>query len=245
MTADRRGAVNGTGHSVLVVQNTPAGGPGRVGRWLREAGLDLEVVRAYTGAPLPQSLGDRALIVLGGGFLPDEDGRAPWLPAVRRLAGQALADGNPALGICLGGQLLAHVAGGTVRGRSGEPECGSTPVRLRDEAREDPLFGGLSPVVPAMERHVDAVTELPPGAVWLADSERCRYQGFRLGERAWGVQFHPEAEAADVLRWDRDWLRSRGFDPDGLYERAVADEPVSSAAWEGFTRRFAAVVAQR
>ncbi|MCL7381692.1 type 1 glutamine amidotransferase [Streptomyces sp. 35G-GA-8] len=231
-----------TRQSVLVVQNTPNGGPGRVGRWLREAGLSLETVHAYTGEPLPETLGRRALIVLGGGFLPDEDARAPWLPAARRLAGQALEQGNPVLGICLGGQLLAHVGGGTVRGRSGEPECGSTPIRLRAEAREDPLFGGLSPVVPAMERHVDAVTELPAGAVWLADSERCRYQGFRLGERAWGVQFHPEAVAADVRRWDREWLTSRGFDPDTVYERAVADEPASSAAWEGFTRRFAEVV---
>ncbi|WP_326614300.1 type 1 glutamine amidotransferase [Streptomyces scopuliridis] len=233
-----------TGRKVLVVQNTPGGGPGRVGGWLREAGLGLDVVRAYAGEPLPVSLGSRALVVLGGGFLPDEDGRAPWLPAVRRLTGQALEGGNPVLGICLGGQLLAHVAGGRVRGRFGEPECGSTPVRLRAEARRDPLFGGLSAVVPAIERHVDAIAELPPGAVWLADSERCRYQGFRVGECAWGVQFHPEAVAADVRGWDRDWLRARGFDPDRLYDRAVADEPVSSAAWAAFTRRFAGIVAR-
>lgn len=117
---DRRGAGEGmaTGRKVLVVQNTPGGGPGRVGGWLREAGLGLDVVRAYAGEPLPVSLGSRALVVLGGGFLPDEDGRAPWLPAVRRLTGQALEGGNPVLGICLGGQLLAHVAGGRVRAGS-------------------------------------------------------------------------------------------------------------------------------
>ncbi|GAA3503831.1 type 1 glutamine amidotransferase [Streptomyces prasinosporus] len=233
------------GPSVLVVQNAPAGGPGRVGPWLRECGLTLEVVHAHAGEPLPGLLDHRALVVLGGGFLPDDDERAPWLPALRRLTGQALREAVPVLGICLGGQLLAHVAGGTVQGRHGEPEYGSTPVRLRADARGDALFGGLPAVTPAIERHVDAITALPPGAVWLADSERCPHQGFRLGECAWGVQFHPEATAADIRGWDAEPLRAQGFDRDRLYERALADEPASTAAWRAFTHRFAREVARR
>ncbi|KAF3469849.1 type 1 glutamine amidotransferase [Streptomyces sp. Tu 3180] len=224
---------------MLVVQNTPAGGPGRVGAWLREAGLRLEVVRAYAGEPLPGLLDHRALVVLGGGFLPYDDDRAPWLPAVRRLTGQALREATPMLGICLGGQLLAHVAGGTVKGRHGEPEYGSTPVRLRADARGDALFGGLPAVTPVIERHVDAITELPAGAVWLADSERCPYQGFRLGECAWGLQFHPEVTAERIRGWDAGPLSAHGFDRDRLYERALADEPASTPAWRAFTHRFA------
>ncbi|WP_181384380.1 type 1 glutamine amidotransferase [Streptomyces sp. NWU49] len=233
------------GRSVLVVQNTPTAGPGRVGPWLRECGLRLEVVRAYAGEPLPGRLDRRALVVLGGGFLPYEDERAPWLPAVRRLVGQALRDSSPVLGICLGGQLLAHVAGGTVKGRHGEPEYGSTPIRLRAGARGDALFGELPAVTPAIERHVDAITELPPGAVWLADSERCPHQGFRVGERAWGLQFHPEATAAGIRDWDTGPLAARGLDRDRLYARALADEPVSTAAWRAFTHRFAREVASK
>ncbi|CAL9624763.1 hypothetical protein SUDANB15_05910 [Streptomyces sp. enrichment culture] len=233
-----------SGQSVLVVQNTPNGGPGRVGAWLRESGLRPEVVRAYAGEPLPGLLDHRALVVLGGGFLPDEDDRAPWLPALRRLTGQALREATPMLGICLGGQLLAHVAGGTVKGRHGEPEYGSTPVRLRPDAREDTLFRGLPAVTPAIERHVDAITGLPPGAVWLADSERCPHQAFRLGECAWGLQFHPEAAAEGIRDWDAELLRAQGFDRDLLYERARADEPASSAAWRELTHRFARVAAR-
>ncbi|GAA2537070.1 type 1 glutamine amidotransferase [Streptomyces fimbriatus] len=145
---------------MLVVRNTPAGGPGRVGSWLREAGLRLEVVRACAGEPLPGLLEHRALVVLGGGCLPYEDERAPWLPALRRLTGQALQEATPTPGVCPGGQLLAHVAGGTAKGRHGEPEYGSTPVRLRADARGDALFGGLPAVTPAIERHVDAITDL-------------------------------------------------------------------------------------
>ncbi|WP_405935356.1 type 1 glutamine amidotransferase [Streptomyces sp. NBC_00726] len=227
--------------SVLVVQNTARGGPGRVGDWLSTAGLGLRVLRPYAGEALPSALGGRPLVVLGGGFLPDDDERAPWLAATRRLVGQALTDGTPMLGICLGGQLLAQVAGGTVRAAHGEPEYGSTAIRLRPEAVDDPLFAGLGETVPAIERHIDAITRLPAGAVWLASSDSCPYQAFRVGNRAWGVQFHPEAEARNIATWDRDRLAAQGVDRDRLHARAVADEEATAAAWSVFTERFAAV----
>lgn len=226
------------GTTVLVVQHTPSCGPDLMGDWLREAGLRLDVVRAHAGEPPPDRLGDRALLVLGGGFLPWDDERAPWLPAVRRLIRQALRQGTPMLGICLGAQLLAHVAGGTVKSRYGTPEFGSVPIRLRADARDDPLFGALPAVAPAIERHVDAITELPPGALWLAESDQCPHQGFRVGKAAWGVQFHPEAAASRIRHWDRERLRAQGFDPDRLYARARADEPAAATAWKAFTRRF-------
>ncbi|MFF7340559.1 type 1 glutamine amidotransferase [Streptomyces sp. NPDC008163] len=227
--------------SVLVVQNTARGGPGRVGAWLDAAGIGLRVLRPYAGEALPSALGGRPLVVLGGGFLPDDDAHAPWLAATRRLVGQALADGTPMVGICLGGQMLAQVAGGTVRGAYGEPEFGSTTIRLRPEAAHDPLFSELAGTVPAIERHVDAITRLPAEAVWLASSDSCPYQAFRVGERAWGVQFHPEAEARSIAAWDRDRLTAQGFDRDRLHARAVADEKAAVAAWSAFTGRFASV----
>ncbi|ANH95026.1 type 1 glutamine amidotransferase [Streptomyces sp. NPDC057197] len=227
--------------SVLVVQHTERGGPGRVGAWLRAAGLGLEIRHPWAGEALPGTLDGRPLLVLGGGCLPDDDERAPWLPATRHLVAEALADGTPMLGICLGGQMLAQVAGGTVRAAHGTPEYGSTTIRLRPEAAADPLLAGLGETVPAIERHVDAIAELPPRAVWLAASEDCPHQAFRVGERAWGVQFHPEADAAAVAAWDRAYLAERGLDADRLHARAVADETASAAAWSVFTRRFAQV----
>ncbi|WP_306319509.1 MULTISPECIES: type 1 glutamine amidotransferase [unclassified Streptomyces] len=230
---------------VLVVQNTRSGGPGRVGDWLGEAGVGLEVLRPYEGEELPEKLGGRPLIVLGGGFLPDDDERAPWLPATRRLAAQALDAGTPVLGICLGGQLLAQVAGGGVRGSHGRPEYGSTRITLRPEAADDALLHGLGETVPAIERHVDQITQLPPGAVWLASTEACPHQAFRVGERAWGVQFHPEAAAGRIAGWDPEPLARQGYDRDALHAAAVADEAAAVAAWSVVTRRFARVCASR
>lgn len=230
--------------TAVVVQNTRSGGPGRVGVWLREAGIRLHVLRPYEGEALPRTLDGRPLLVLGGGFLPDDDERAPWLPATRRLVAQALDESTPVLGICLGSQLLAQVAGGIVRARHGRPEFGSTQIRLRPEAADDPLLYGLGSAVPAIERHVDAITELPPDAVWLASSEACPHQAFRVGARAWGVQFHPEAEAGRIAGWDQETLARQGFDRDRLHARAVADEGAAVAGWSAFTRRFAQVCAR-
>lgn len=225
----------------LVVQNNGSG-PRRVGDWLREEGVELDVVPAHTGAPLPRRLDHHAIIVLGGGYLPDADDRAPWLATTRSLVAQALDEGRPVLGICLGGQLLAHVGGGTVEGNVGEPECGSTPVHWRPEAAEDPLFHDVPEVVPAMEHHVDAITRLPEGASWLAESDRCAHQAFRLGATAWGVQFHPELAPDRIRQWNVDQLRRQGFDPDAVYAQAVADEAVSTPVWERVIRRFAGTV---
>ncbi|ETK38011.1 type 1 glutamine amidotransferase [Microbispora sp. ATCC PTA-5024] len=227
---------------VLAVQSGRDSGPARFGAWLAEAGLVVEVVAGCDGDPLPPPLGHDALLVLGGGYLPDDDDRAPWLPATRALVTRALETEVPLFGICLGGQMLAAVAGGRVRGDAGAPEQGSTPVTIRSEAAGDPLFHDLPGVVPAIEHHVDAITELPPGAVWLAETERCPYQAFRVGRRAWGVQFHPEAAPERIRGWDADTLRRQGFDPDGLYAAAVADDRVSAPVWHTVATRFAEVV---
>ncbi|MBO0892617.1 MAG: type 1 glutamine amidotransferase, partial [Acidothermales bacterium] len=144
--------------TVLVVQNEGNGGPRRFGDWLAEDGLRLDVVHAYDGAAPPRALAHDAVLVLGGGFMPDADDRAPWLAQTRALVAEALRSGVPVFGICLGGQLLAHVAGGAVKADAGAPETGSVPVTLRPEAAADPLFHDLPATVPGIEHHADAIT---------------------------------------------------------------------------------------
>ncbi|MCF2434795.1 type 1 glutamine amidotransferase [Streptomyces thinghirensis] len=228
---------------LLVVQNGPDGGPGRFGDWLASDGPALDVVHAYAGAPLPRRLAHEGVMVLGGGYLPDDDVRAPWLAPTRALVAEAVERGVPVFGICLGGQLLAHVAGGTVRADHGEPEFGSTPLTLRAETGSDPLFRGPPERgdggrAPCGRRHRPAAGA-PPGW-WRASGARTRRSGSATGRG--GMQFHPEAGADRVRSWAPERIRAKGLDPAELSRRAERDETAAEVVWREVARRFAAVV---
>ncbi len=231
---------------IVLVQNSERSGPGRLSDWLAEEGAEVIVV---AGSDLPERLpsGSEAvdgLVLLGGGLMPDDDERAPFLPRERALVGEAIAAGVPVLGICLGAQLLAHVAGGEVTAKSGETERGSCAIDVLAAACDDPLFAGLTDHddLRMIENHQDSITTLPPGAVHLATSEGCRVQAFRVGAAAWGVQFHPEATTGALADWDASALAADGFDRAALIARAEADAPVSAAQARALVGAFAEVV---
>ena len=215
---------------VLVVVNDEQSGPRRFEPWLDELGVHVTIV---SGDQAPATASDfDGIILLGGGFMPDDDERAPWLPTERALTTNALESGTPLLGICLGAQLLAQVAGGVVKASFGAPERGSTTIRLLPASAEDRIFAGLPATIPMIEHHRDRITELPPAAVHLASSDACPIQAFRVGPAAWGVQFHPEQLAARLETWDPAALAREGFNVEELVETATANEPAAQkAAW--------------
>jgi GMP synthase-like glutamine amidotransferase len=102
------------------------------------------------------------------------------------------------LGVCLGAQLLAKAAHARVFPAS-EPEIGWHEVELTRAAADDPVLGELPPRFDAFQWHYYA-HDLPAGAEELARNRVCT-QAFRLGERIWGVQFHPEVTLAQVEQW--------------------------------------------
>jgi GMP synthase-like glutamine amidotransferase len=112
-------------------------------------------------------------------------------------------------------------------------------VAKRDAAGADPLFWDLplSPVV--VQWHWDAVVALPPRTTLLMSSTTYPNQAFRVGERAWGIQFHVEADPDMLGRW----AASAGDAvPDGLLERAVAELDEVAEVWGEVLRRFARLV---
>jgi GMP synthase (glutamine-hydrolysing) len=227
---------------VLVIENDPADPVERLGDWLRDAGLSLDVRPA--GSELPADLtGVDGIVVMGGPMGAADDEVAPWLPRVRGLLRTALADEVPVLGVCLGGQLLALAAGGTVRRSPGGPEYGAQLVAKRTAAATDPLFGPL-PITPdVIQWHVDAVTSLPPGAVLLASSPTCDVQAFRVHRVAWGLQFHIETSPATVRRWAaKDAGALAEYDVDRLLARVDAVTDDIAEVWAPFAAAFAAVV---
>ena len=188
---------------VLVLEHDADDPPMRLGGWLVDSGADLESARPYSGDPVPDSTaGFDALISMGGEMGANDDDRAPWLPATRRLLRIAIADGTPTLGICLGAQLLAVAGGGTRRPRSETgPERGAYLTAKRDAADHDPLFGPMPMTPDVMHYHDDVVNELPAGATLLLTGTGYPHQAWRLGDAAWATQFHFETSADDLRSW--------------------------------------------
>jgi GMP synthase (glutamine-hydrolysing) len=164
----------------------------------------------------PRPPGDYdAVITLGGAMHVDQEREHPWLVREKEVLRGLLGSEVPLLGVCLGAQLLAEVAGADV-GRARRPEIGWFDVRTTEEASGDPLLGPLAPGFPAFEWHSYEFA-LPLGATPLARSERC-LQAFRIGAVAWGIQFHAEVARSDLESWIDDY-RS---DPDAVAVDAEA-----------------------
>jgi GMP synthase-like glutamine amidotransferase len=231
---------------VLVVEHERAVPVGLLGERLAAAGCRVEQVGPDTGRPIPRVPdGTDGVVVLGGSMGPLDDDVAPWLPDVRALITACLAAGTPLLAICLGAELLAHVAGGHVAPVAAGPEIGLTPIRLLPTAVDDPVLAGVPPVAAAVQWHSLEARSLPPEAVVLAESDRCANQAFRLGDAAWGVQFHPEV-LADIAA---GWARTEQADLVALHLDGAAvvgavrnAEPELRAAWTRLADNWIAVV---
>jgi GMP synthase-like glutamine amidotransferase len=211
-------------------------GPGRFAEWLPAHGVSIEIVHPYAGDALPAELDADALIVMGGPMGAYDDETAPWLPAVRDLLATAATTHVPALGVCLGAQLLAVATGGRVERGSNGPEIGLGEVDIHHPDRL--LAGGRTPVV---QWHYDTVTELPPDAELLASSAAYPVQAFRVGECVWGLQYHVEA-APDLIA---TWARAEHRDESAIVGPLRAADTAIAAAGESVAGRFAEIVRAR
>lgn len=178
--------------TLLIIQHNESNHP----RLLSQVDMDVKIHRADLDLNMPRLKNVTGLIVMGGPQSAYTDLGFPSRQGEIQLIQDALDKHIPILGVCLGSQLLAVAAGGECYRRE-QAEDGWYPVALTSQGSRDPLFEGVTSVFTPKHRHDDSF-HMPPGAVRLASSERCLEQGFRLGDRAWGLQFHFEMEPAKI-----------------------------------------------
>jgi len=153
----------------------------------RELPADLAEFDA-SGGHLPDHHGFDGVVVTGSRSSVYWD--EPWIDALVDYVADAVAADVPVLGVCFGHQVLAAALGGEVAAME-TFEIGYNEV---ERTGEDPLLAGIDDAFTAFTTHGDAVVDLPPGGTVLAENEH-GVHAFRVGD-AWGVQFHPEYDAA-------------------------------------------------
>lgn len=121
------------------------------------------------------------------------------LSEIRFFLDQVLEKELPFLGMCLGHQLLAWHLGARVEADKKQEEVGSFNVTLTEKGQADPIFAGLPNEFMAQHGHQDSVMELPTGAVHLSSGVNNEVGGFRVGDKAYGLQFHPELTLDDLM----------------------------------------------
>jgi GMP synthase-like glutamine amidotransferase len=222
----------GAGDPWLLVQHVGFEGPGSIALAVADSGADLTVVRVDRGDPVPPAaaVADVAgLVVMGGPMGVHDD--LGWLEDERALLRAAVEAGRALLGVCLGAQQLAAALGATVT-PGPAPEYGAGEVHLTTEAIGDPVFGPAPTPLPCVHWHGDTF-DLPDGAVRLAGNDAYENQAFRVGDRAYGLQFHVEVTASLVAHWGPHL-------PPHVYLR-TSDVAHVSRAGAGIVRRFVAL----
>jgi len=184
---------------VLFLYNDPNAPEAMLGDAFGECGYDVHTFEVVTAArehdpkfdvELPDPLAYDAIVPLGSRWsVNDVDNGMDWIASEAAMVRDAQAAGVPMLGVCFGGQLLAHALGGSVS-RAPSPEIGWYEI---DSSRTD-----LIPAGPWFEWHSDRFA-IPSDAVEIARSSRAS-QAFVLG-RTMGIQFHPEVDGELLETW--------------------------------------------
>ena len=133
----------------------------------------------------------------------------------------------PLLGVCYGAQLLAQMAGGSVKGAPSR-EYGRAMLTVVDAA--DPLMKDLPSPTQVWMSHGDTITDIPESFHIIGSTENVKVAAYHIdGEESWGIQFHPEVyHSTDGTRLLGNFVLgicgcSGSWSPDSFIETTVAE----------------------
>ena len=128
------------------------------------------------------------LIIMGGTMSVNDEANYPWLKLEKRWLRRYLSAGKPAIGLCLGGQLIANALGASVS-RNQHQELGWMDVGRVSHVPEN--YFQIPEKINIMQWHSETF-EIPRGGVRLAQNNVCQNQMYQIGRNVLGFQFHPE-----------------------------------------------------
>jgi GMP synthase (glutamine-hydrolysing) len=167
----------------------------------------------------------------------------PWMRRAQSALREHVEHGVAVLGICFGHQLLGVALGGRSGPNPHGREIGTVTLTT---LREDALLADMR-TAPVSMTHLDAVLELPAGARIIGETALDSHAAIQFAELAWGVQFHPEIDAAvmrDYVAALRGRIVDEGLEPERL-DAAIRDTPDAARVLKRFAEKAASTAQGR
>ena len=202
--------------------------------------LPVQVLDVEKNPELPAAEKCLGLVITGSHAMVTDS--LPWSRKLEQWIPGMVERGVPILAICYGHQLLARAMGGRVDYHPRGIESGTKDLLLHGDAATDILLADSPSAFKAHTDHSQSVISLPKGSVTLAHSRHESHHVFRIGDCAWGLQFHPEFTAEIMKLYileQAEKLREAGLDPDKLLDE-VSETPEAMR----IAGRFTGVVRQ-
>jgi len=182
----------------LILQHLDIEPPALIGEALAMAGHQLSTIHIDQGDTLPASnTGFDGIIIMGGPQSANDE--SDYIKAELSWLKEALNQGLPMLGICLGAQLMAKAAGSNI---SASPvrELGWYPLYQTADSKDDPLFASMPEGLALFQWHGESFS-LHDKMTLVATHPDVPAQAFRLGRGQYGLQFHIEVDASIIETW--------------------------------------------
>lgn len=187
---------------VAIFRHNPTEGPGYFAIFLEQQGIPWQLIAIDAGESIPQSASAYAGLCFMGGPMSVND-PLPWIAPVCALIRDAVANGIPVIGHCLGGQLISKALGGTVK-RNPVKEIGWGQAMAEDHALARHWLGEHAGKTGTVFQWHGETFSLPNEATRIISSPFCANQMFVLGPHL-AMQCHVEMTPEMIATWSKQW----------------------------------------
>ncbi len=171
---------------------------------------NIVIINAQENEKLPILTKNDAVILTGSHSMVTHE--ESWSLEVEKWLPKLIKDEVPLLAICYGHQLLAKSLGGVSGYHENGIEIGSVEINLEENAKDDEIFSKLQNSFKAHTIHSQTVIKLPKNATRLAFNSHDKNHAFKVGNCAWGVQFHPEFDENIMNLYIKEVAKKKDLD---------------------------------
>lgn len=175
--------------TIAILQHEMNEDAGFILNWLEERCFCFEIFEIWDSQKLPSSELFTGIITLGGESNIKDLERLLWMQREVSWLTDAIKNGIPILGVCLGAQILAHILGAEVR-RLSKAEKGVHQLVIDLSSTFKSLNGVTN--IDVLQAHGYRF-DIPAGAKNIASSKLCEHQIFyHKQKKVMGIQCHLE-----------------------------------------------------